>query len=164
MTETQQGKDELPNSRFLDRLQGPFDWDDGCSRSHWENYAYRDLAKQAYHQIATHLGLDADVHWRSTLGMYAARYIWILPNYGSSRIWTYARAGKSEDKKMTSKRRRNWLSGIYLPAITSRGTEMVWTREEAHAWKDAPWKGRKWISGKPGGLDIILDNELEDEK
>jgi hypothetical protein len=165
-SETQQGKDELPKSRFLDRLQGLFDWDDGCSRSHWEKYAYRDLAKQAYHQIATHLGLDAAVHWGSTLGLYAARYIWIFPSYSSSRMWTYAyaRAGKSKDKKMIGKRKRKWLLGIYLPSMTSGGTGMVWTLEEAYAWKDAPWKGRKWMSGKPSGLYIVLDNEPDNAK
>lgn len=132
-------------SRFLDRLQGLFDWDDGRSRSHWEGYAYRDLAKQAYPQIATQLGLDAAVHWRSTLGLYAARYIWIFPNYSSSRMWTYTRAGKSEENKMTNKRRRKWLSGIYLPAVASSRT-IVWNLEDTNAWKDAPWKGRKWMS------------------
>jgi hypothetical protein len=64
---------------------------------------------------------------------------------------------------MASKRRRKWLSGIYLPAITGSGAEMAWTLEGAHAWKDAPWKGRKWMSGKPSGLDVVLD-KLEDEK
>jgi len=156
VVEARQDSDRLPQSRFLDRLQGLFDWDDGRPRSHWEKYAYRDLAKQAYYQIATYLGAEEAIRWRSTLGLYAARYIWIIPSYSSSRMWTYTRAGKSEDEKTTSKRRRKWLSGIYLPAIASYGTEMAWTLGEANDWRDAPWKGRKWMSGKPGGLDFVL--------
>jgi hypothetical protein len=155
-SQTQESPQELcrPIPLFLQRLQILFDWDDEYERKSWDRYAYRDLAKQSFERISQVLSTEAAIEWRSTLGVHAARYIWIYPNYNQDRLWTFTRkAGKREDKSKIVQRRR-WLSGIYLPSINGASLETTWTLETAYEWKDAPWTRKQWMCGKPGGLEI----------
>jgi hypothetical protein len=97
---------------FLQRLQVLFDWDDEYERKSWDRYAYRDLAKQTFERISQTLTTEVAINWRSTLGIHAARYIWIYPNYCPDRLWTFTREGRKGADKSKIVKRRRWLSGI----------------------------------------------------
>jgi hypothetical protein len=131
-----------------------FDWDDKYERKSWDRYAYRDLAKQCFERVSQILTAEAAIKWRSTLGMHATQYIWIYPNYSQDRLWTFTRAGEKREDKSKIVKRMRWLSGIYLPSMNGASLETTWTLETAYEWKDAPWKGKQWMTGKPGGLEI----------
>jgi hypothetical protein len=82
-----------PVPKFLERLQVLFDWDDGLARKRWDKYAYRDLAKEAYHQIATALGVESANQWRSSLGCM------LLGIFGFFLITIWRRCGLMEVKE-----------------------------------------------------------------
>ena len=106
---------QFPHS-WTAKLQLLFDWDDGFQRT-WDKLPYRLRTRRFHHLLQMHVGLNAASLYRSTLGLNAQRYIFIIPKYDGNRLYLPIKISKhhSQQRKdqlmdCTPSKRISWIT------------------------------------------------------
>jgi len=150
------------------KLQGLFDWDDGLNRS-WENKMFRQEAKWFYQLIADTMNVNAANRFRRTLGLHAARYLWIIPAWDNQYLGCVVKQSGSKFHSESTKeywrgrtmgQRHKWLAARHCSVdlnLNGRNQDQDQVRIDATDWKQ--WKtvqGERDLNGIPSGPAEVM--------
>lgn len=147
---------------WADLLQQLFDWDDQhlykvpFSRDRWKSLPFRLVTCHAYNQILQRLGPDAAGSWKSSLGVYACQFFWMLPKCTGTRFASYGKKTHKDGDVHVRKTYTSWYSATYLQLVDYNDDEELgaWDWQDQRLWS---WEAGSIINHVPVPLFDNLD-------
>jgi hypothetical protein len=123
-----------------------FDWDDQQKykipfrRDRWDRMQFRLITRHAYDRIQERLGAQEAMKWKDSLGLHAARFIWMIPKCTANRFKTTARKAEVINGVTKRKHVMSWYSAVHsglaeLPENEEIPTKWAWQKQNFWNWE-----------------------------
>jgi hypothetical protein len=135
------------NPSWADLLQQLFDWDDQQKykipfrRDRWDRMQFRLITRHAYDRIQERLGAEEAMKWKDSLGLHAARFIWMIPKCTANRFKTTAKKAEVINGVTKRKHVMSWYSTVHsgladLPENEEIPSKWAWQKQKSWNWED----------------------------